>query len=280
MGTIAKSKIRPLATTEVMTITPGTAKKWLAANTDAQRPLSQYTVERYAREMKEGQWVINGESIKFNTSGSMIDGQHRLHACIQANRSFDTLIVTNLPEEAFKTLDRGKQRGAADLLAMRGEQQVTLLATCLSYLGKLDEYGWGGIVFSNSGRILRPEPHTIVDVVLPRHPGIRESLHVWSKLRGRLPPSIASTLHYLFAQRNLDQANAFFQHLAELDHSGPGDPIALLNKRLVENMRAQSKLRSHHLAAITIKAWNWWRAGENERRVLMYREDEAFPKIK
>ncbi len=50
----------------------------------------------YANAMKSGEWKYNGESIKVCTDGSLLDGQHRLEACIESGVTFDTLLVTNL----------------------------------------------------------------------------------------------------------------------------------------------------------------------------------------
>lgn len=93
----------------IETITPDIASEYLKLNKE-NRTLNNGRIAYYAKMMKNGEWVLNGESLKFNEVGDFVDGQHRLHACIMANTSFNTLVVRNLEQEAFPTLDQGHLR--------------------------------------------------------------------------------------------------------------------------------------------------------------------------
>ena len=66
---------------EVIRITPELAAMWLERNSD-NRKLRKYRAVVMAREMTEGNWKANGESISFDTAGAIVDGQHRLQAII------------------------------------------------------------------------------------------------------------------------------------------------------------------------------------------------------
>ena len=68
-------------------VTPHLASKWLQKNS-CNRPLSQNTVYRYADAILSGEWKLNGDTIRFDSNGTLIDGQHRLHACVKAGKSF------------------------------------------------------------------------------------------------------------------------------------------------------------------------------------------------
>jgi hypothetical protein len=57
-------------------ITPQKAVEILDTKNFNNRPVSQFTVDRYAQEMKAGRWKLNGEPIIFGKSGRLIDGQH------------------------------------------------------------------------------------------------------------------------------------------------------------------------------------------------------------
>ena len=54
--------------TAVEKITPEKAKEYLRANTNNYRKLSRATVKKYAEDMKNGKWELNGESIVFSES--------------------------------------------------------------------------------------------------------------------------------------------------------------------------------------------------------------------
>ena len=73
------------------TITPEYAKELLDYN-KKNRSLSKATVDRYAEDMRKDNWQQNGEAIKIDWDGNLIDGQHRLAACVKSGVSFDKLL--------------------------------------------------------------------------------------------------------------------------------------------------------------------------------------------
>lgn len=66
-------------------ITPRLAKEYLEKNTSNYRKLSHTTVWQYANDIENGRWQENGEAIKFDEEGTLVDGQHRLKAIVMAN---------------------------------------------------------------------------------------------------------------------------------------------------------------------------------------------------
>jgi hypothetical protein len=111
---------------ETVTVTPELAATWLERNT-RNRPLSQHTVNKYAKDMAAGRWVINGETIKLN-GDVVVDGQHRLWACVQSGVSFVSVVVFELPGDVFDTIDAGRPRRASDALSIAGYVNARTLA--------------------------------------------------------------------------------------------------------------------------------------------------------
>ncbi len=104
---------------EVETITPELAADLLSRNMK-NRPVSQQRVRKYMAAMVAGKWLLNGEAIKISIDGRLIDGQHRLKAIIQANRTVRMMVVRGLSNDVIPTLDTGKVRTAGDVLAISG----------------------------------------------------------------------------------------------------------------------------------------------------------------
>jgi hypothetical protein len=77
-------------------------------------------VARYAREIAAGRWKPNGETIKFTMDGVLLDGQHRLAAVALAGVGIETTVVWGLDPDCFDTIDSGRPRSAADMLAIQG----------------------------------------------------------------------------------------------------------------------------------------------------------------
>jgi hypothetical protein len=106
------------------TVTPELAQAMLETINGENRPLSHARVKQYADVLTRGQYVFNGESIqvgvKTDNTLVLLNGQHRLSACVTAGVSFETVLVLGLPHNVFSTIDRGKTRSYADVLSVAG----------------------------------------------------------------------------------------------------------------------------------------------------------------
>lgn len=101
-------------------ITPELANELLKLNMENNRGISQATVNKYAREMGEGQWLIS-DPIKFSIGGELVDGQHRLSAVIKSGTPQTFVIILGYPKESAEVLDQGKKRSAVDIACIRGD---------------------------------------------------------------------------------------------------------------------------------------------------------------
>jgi hypothetical protein len=105
---------------EVVEITPELAAELLKRNVK-NRTLSPKKLKIYVEDMKNGKWVLNGETIQFNKKGELINGQHRLTAVILSGVTIFVLVVTGVEDErAFATIDQGLMRGAHTVLQLKG----------------------------------------------------------------------------------------------------------------------------------------------------------------
>ena len=102
-----------------MTITPELARDILKGNTK-NRPLNNTTVVDYACQMEKGLWKLNGEPIIVSTTGGLLDGQHRLEACVLSNTPFQSIVIYNVDDTAFSTIDTGRVRTASDIFSING----------------------------------------------------------------------------------------------------------------------------------------------------------------
>ena len=122
----------------VVTITPEIAKDWLkrrplsSDSSYSQRNVKPRVVDRYCADMKSGNWVLNGEMIKFDIQGKLVDGQHRLEACIESGVSFNSFVLRNVPVESFFTIDTGSIRSNRDVFRMSGLSFANMLSTAVA----------------------------------------------------------------------------------------------------------------------------------------------------
>ena len=81
------------ATVEV--ISPKEAQAYLDNNAK-HRPIKDKKVAEYMAEMQDGRWRLNGKTICFDTTGRLLNGQHRLSAVVRSGISLTTLVVRGL----------------------------------------------------------------------------------------------------------------------------------------------------------------------------------------
>jgi len=99
-------------------ITPATATTWLEGNTH-NRALRDATVQRYARDMAAGRWRLTHQGIAFGPDGTLIDGQHRLWAIVEADTAIRMMVARGVPADAQAVIDDNLPRTAVDALKLR-----------------------------------------------------------------------------------------------------------------------------------------------------------------
>ena len=249
-------KKEPNLRAKVEEITPAKAAKWLDATLDKieefrNRPISQSVVDGYAQDIIDGNWDTNGETIKLDDVGLVVDGQHRLWAIISADKAVKILVVRGVDRDSFKTIDRGRKRTVGNILSIAGESQTGLLASALNHLHRYlrNELVRGG------GRNALSSPEALK--LLERHPDIRDSLkaHAWAK--PILPGSISVICHYVFSQEKPRMADDFFQRLGEGTELKKTDPVYVLREKLLLRKSGQNRHRLDTLdmLALCFKAW-------------------------
>lgn len=98
-------------------MTPRYAESLLEQNT-RNRKMRQQWVSQLATEMAEGSFVPNHQGIAISEDGKLLDGQHRLQACVNSHTTFFTLVTYNLPRSALRGIDAGRVRSLSDVLQL------------------------------------------------------------------------------------------------------------------------------------------------------------------
>lgn len=249
-------------------VTPAKAEKWLGRN-KRNRKLRTRDVAKYATDMRNGHWVENGETIKFDTDGDLADGQHRLHAVIDSGASVWMNVARGIEPEAFATLDRGAKRSAGDYLYLLGEKDTTNLAVAVAHVRRAergDQWGMG------LRYVVTPAE---VGETLEKHPGIRDSLRrAHNKTVGWV--GLLAFLHYSFARKDAAAADWFLDALKGGEGLGASDAVYRLREMLLDARRPGRRMDWVTAMKAIITAWNKHRAGE---RCRILRVPDGFPEI-
>lgn len=101
-------------------ITPDHAARILETRNTLNRNINFHKIEQAKRDIAARRFRVNGESIIFGNDGSLLDGQHRLHACVATGIPITTLCAFGIEPDARNTIDQGKVRTTGDILQIDG----------------------------------------------------------------------------------------------------------------------------------------------------------------
>lgn len=264
-----------LPTPTVETITPEVAEEILKANLD-NRKVRPATVDRYARDMQTGAWPITGEALKFSKDGTLIDGQHRLFACVQAGVPFQTLVIRGLEFESREVMDTGAKRTFADVLRWHSETQVTGLSAAIEC----------GLCWDESGTPAHRGPtHTNHErlVWLGANPDIRDAVKSWTFAPAPTRFPLSAGAPFLMRARRIspELAEQFVQGFKTGEMLSANSPLLRLKTWCFNAGASKGRLGREDYAAIAVKAWNAFVQGREVKQLSWRRAStgrgEDFP---
>lgn len=128
----------------IVNVTKPLAQMWLK-NNFGNRPVSEDTVNAYARDAVAGKWLTTHQGIAFSDKDELIDGQHRLLGIVKSGVACDILVSFGWPreipgraEKRMDVIDRGRTRSVADQLKIQhGLKNAGLIASISNCLANL-----------------------------------------------------------------------------------------------------------------------------------------------
>jgi hypothetical protein len=267
----------PAPVHEMVLVTPEIAGQWLA-NNPHNRNLRRHKVDEYAQAMREGTWNFDGMPIRRGRMEDgrevVLDGQHRLHAIIEADTPQLMSVWRFIKVEAQDTMDTGLKRQASDALKMRGEKDTAALAGVIALSARWTRGVRGSNLTVNTGpgSISIPALLKFLEEHQDLRDGVRPSGRVRTAVGGRVPVSVLGTCYWLFSNLPDENANedtiAFFGQLESGEGLTEGSPILALRNQWIRVARDKISTHQSYYMAQLIKTWNMWRAGETASRII------------
>ena len=272
----AKTPLPSQDALQIVTVTPEMAVQILERN-ELNRPLNDQHVHRIARQITEGKWKFNGDTIKISSNHSVVDGQHRLWAIIEAKQAVDTIIVTGIERDAFATIDTlRKPRSGSDVIALAGTLKYrNMIAAALGWLiryqrGVLQTYNQPQNKVENSD----------IEAAFKEHPGIVRAVERCMPLRGLANPGIVAFAYYVALDRNGLLAEKLVDTLIDPAGVSINDPLFRLRSYFTSDHHKRKEAVMS--IALMFKALNAARAGRKISALSWKnqgRNPEAFPKL-
>jgi len=254
--------------TSIREITPEQAQYWLDNKRGNNRHINSGAVDVLAKAMKVGKFTLNGQALIFNHRGLLIDGQHRLTACVEAQKSFETVVVEGVGDDSFTTIDVGKKRDLNDILEiegfMNGQRKVMgALAPTLRLVYLHKYYGEpapnvNGAAASVTNQIalefMQENDHRarLLQDAAVFASNSKKPNTFWN---GR----VIGYMYYMAYTVDPIIAKDFFTNLGGVLDGRSENPAQALLHKISKNNNAKNRLSYRVGLALSIKAWNAFR---------------------
>ncbi len=234
----------PDVKTTIETISPMRAAEMLTDNV-LNRKLSSPDVVKIVRDLKAGRWQFNGDAIRFDVQGFLLDGQHRLKACVASGVSIKTIVLRGLPSEVRRTIDSGSKRTIGQRLQMDGVINANATGACITTMCQIAQ--------RNIALVITPGE---AEEVLAKHPDLTKSVMLCRRAFPLINSRLAA-LHYIgryIGQREM--ADDFISVWRFGIPTYPGDAAHNAREKIMRTRGTSGALTPVNMARLVLHAFN------------------------
>lgn len=260
---------------KVEMVSPDKAKQLLERNPN-NRNIVQKRVEQICRVIKDGKWVLNGETIILDSDGALMDGQHRLMAIAKSGMTVPVLIVKGVPRVHGYSIDRGMGRTVNHVLQMEGIKNSALSAAISNMVW---QYRFSKVNPTSTSTLISTEEC----IEIASSSDVQLSARIAKKIYKTAPlgnPTALGFAHYIFGWHWLDNRDRFFDIL-ETGMAKPHESIVIRARDALiygRNRRIGQKQIDRRMAlAILFKSFKCFCSGKNPS-VLRVTSNNEFEK--
>lgn len=221
--------------------------------------------------MSKGNWKLNGETVKFDVDGKLIDGFKRFTACVESGTPFKTLAVYGI--ETHLGIDEGDTRKVSDELRFQGYSNYFVLAAAARFVHDYEHAGLNRDVLFSNTEILE---------TIKNHKKLEDFVAAARGNCDTLPESPVAAVLYLGSNKNINNplVSKFLKGLKTGANLPVGNPILVLRDFWATNLPMQqyrptrSAIRAHIVLAwnalvqrkkITKKDLKWYESGPKKQ---------------
>ena len=264
--------------TSVEVITPKVAEQMLQNNNN-NRPVNEDNLAFIMKAMKDSNFQLTGEAIKFSSGGTLLDGQHRLMAIVKSKVPCKMLVVRGLEEGVFKFLDTGRKRTAADVLHINGVSYSTNTAALINFVLLYKSGNARNFSSKNKRGGKQISNFDIAEFYEKNKESIDYSLQLAVKSKCKLmSKSQLAGWHYILKGLSFHEADEFCSKFAEGANLAKTSPIFAIREKLMQDRINKLKMPIQMKYALFIKAWNAFRKGKSVSQLRWDSQKEEFPK--
>jgi hypothetical protein len=230
-------------------ITPYTASQILKTQ-KLNRKVAQSRVLEYARRMEQSEWTVS-DAIKFDETGSLIDGQHLLMAVCRSGVEFWFPLIVGYPAYSQHVMDLGLNRTVAQIGQLQGLETTTHNVSIVRALF-LPTAG-----YTSAGSMLS-SPQKVLNLLIQHKEAIDFSAKTYGSRPVKFAPvrAIVARAWYYENRKRLEE---FLEVFDTGFGQGPQDNAAIALRTVVDDMRKAKAI-----------------GGSSDRRVLSFKTVSAL----
>ena len=269
---------------EVKEITPELAKDILENHNNLNRNRNKEHVKSLLNNMKQGTWRFNGDTIRFDRDGELIDGQHRLAALVEFGKPLPMIVIKGFDKETMKTIDQEiKPRNLADLFKMNGVKDATNVSATINRFFAIGATN----SFISSNRYVRPSSidgktscKNTIDTKYNEYfskPDLWDDIvsyarRCYSNTRLLKSSEIGGMYAFLYLRlhHSDEEIGGFFNRLCFTETDV--NVINLLRDLLIRDLVSKTPMTSFVKTQYIVKTWNYYIKGKDVK-VLSYNKN-------
>lgn len=282
-GVFNKPTPKTRLTVELVLVTPEIAKNYLRFN-PKNRVISEKNLLLLSKEMIEGVFLENGESIVFDKNSELKDGQHRLLAIIKSGKSYFIPIVRGVEPESMATYDTGKNRTAGDVLSINGFKYSNQISGLITSINMYSLKNSKAANLNGNRKEQNLTNQRILAICQENYDWLKDNVINCKEISRKSSPKVLtqgqlSLLAYLLGGENpRNEVYDFLKYLCGISKT-EGTSTSYLFTKLYNAKVNREPLNFYWVLGMSIKAYNYFVDGNPSINYFKFTVDQELPKV-
>lgn len=250
-------------TVSIVNFSPAKALRILDTINVGNRKVSRSRVEQYKRDIVNGEWLFNGDAIRIDEDGVLIDGQHRLTAISASGVDCELLVIEGIKSKSKHTIDTGKGRTGGDALSIQAGVAFADSHVMNGAIAAYVKYKRSG--YANSSGGLKMTNAEVLIAYSENKMLVDSSLRLMKStvsMKGLLMQKVDILfLFMIFSEIDLDDAKYFLSKIFTGAEVPAGSTEMHIRDILIECKTGSRKSNKKIIINSVIKCWNTIRRG-------------------
>ena len=247
-------------TVKMELITPQIAVEMLAKNTN-NRKLKPTVVQKYKEDLLNDRWIPGTCMLIFSEDGTLLDGQHRLKAIIEADKPANMIVSRGVSKDASRVIDSGSTRTISDMFKIEGISYASNVGGIVIRFDELNKKNYqlrGARRFSHQEIWEKYQEHSAW------YDEAAQKASFWNNKSKMISGSLLGSI-YVYLTKVMhhpeEKVNLFIEQICDIVPC-ENETISNFRRTISNYMLVGKKLTEAHLIVYIIRTWNAYLKGQ------------------